>query len=163
MSLGHQPVLPAEVLGLLAPRPGGRYLDATFGGGGHTRLLPAAAPGTTVTALDRDPDAQLRAEPLRAEFGDRFTLLDRDFGRLADVTATCFDGILFDLGVSSFQLDAGDRGFSFRQDAPADMRMDPRTGVSAARWLETATEEMLVRAIRDCGRSEEHTSELQSH
>jgi 16S rRNA (cytosine1402-N4)-methyltransferase len=151
MTRGHQPVLPAEVLGLLAPRAGGHYLDATFGGGGHTRLLLEAAPGTTVTALDRDPDAQLRAEPLRAEFGDRFTLLDRDFGRLGDVAATGFDGILFDLGVSSFQLDAGDRGFSFRQDAPADMRMDPRTGAPAARWLETATEEMLVRAIRDYG------------
>jgi 16S rRNA (cytosine1402-N4)-methyltransferase len=152
MSLsGHQPVLMREVRGLLAPRTGGRYLDCTFGGGGHTRELLAAAPDVNVIALDRDPAAQVRAEPLRTEFEGRFALLDLDFGRLAGIPTANFDGILFDLGVSSFQFDDAERGFSFRTDAPADMRMDPRAGVPVARWIETATEEMLVRAIRDYG------------
>lgn len=151
MSLGHQPVLLRETLALLAPQPGARFLDCTFGGGGHTRALLEAAPGVNVTALDRDPAAGERAAALAAQFPGRLHFIDRDFGRLAEIPPAAFDGILFDLGVSSFQLDEPARGFSFRADSPLDLRMDPRQGMPAWQWLETATEEMMVRAIRDWG------------
>jgi 16S rRNA (cytosine1402-N4)-methyltransferase len=148
---GHQPVLLREVMGFLSPVSGGRYLDCTFGGGGHSRAILEAADDVEVVALDKDPEAVVRAEELSAAFPGKFTLKVLNFADLASVARVGFDGILFDFGLSSFQIDDPERGFSFRTDGPADMRMDPRTGVPASQWLETATEEILVGAIRDMG------------
>ncbi len=150
-SSGHVPVLLAEALELLAPRAGAKILDGTFGGGGHTRALLEAAEGVIVVALDRDPAAIERSAVLKAEFGDRFRIHQINFGDLGDLDETGFDGILFDFGLSSFQLDTAERGFSFRSDAPADMRMNPDAGLSAAEFLETADEESLIRAVRNYG------------
>ena len=148
---GHKPVLLNEVLEFFAPKPGARFLDCTFGGGGHTQALLDSAADVSVIGLDRDPQAQDRALELSSKYANRFQLIDLNFGDLDTHPNRDFDGILFDLGVSSFQLDDKERGFSFRSDAPADMRMDPRRGVSASEWLETASEAMLVLAIRDYG------------
>ncbi len=147
---GHYSVLRHECLSLLAPAPGRRYVDATFGGGGHTRLLLDA--GASVIAYDRDPAALARADGLVSHFGaDRLRLISQDFSALATAEEGNFDGVLFDLGLSSFQLDEADRGFSFRLDAPADMRMDPRQGIPASQWLETVDEATLVEAVRNYG------------
>jgi 16S rRNA (cytosine1402-N4)-methyltransferase len=148
---GHVPVLFNETLELLAPRAGTKLLDGTFGGGGHTRALLSAAEDVTLVAIDRDPDAVERAKLVTDEFGERFRFYPMNFGDLADLDETGFDGILFDFGLSSFQLDQTERGFSFRFDAPVDMRMNPQAGISAADFLETSDEEGLVRAVRNYG------------
>ena len=138
-SAGHQPVLLAETLAFLAPRSGGRYLDGTFGGGGHTRaILDASAPDGFVLALDADRAAMTRAEALRAEpgIGPRLVPVQTNFERLADTAIEVgfapLDGALLDLGLSSFQLDEPARGFAFRFDGPLDMRFDPTGGRPAA-------------------------------
>ncbi len=147
---GHVPVLADETLSLLDPQDGGLYLDCTFGGGGHARLILEAAE-TTVVALDQDPQAEARAAALKAEFGDRFRFRRMNFENLEELEDGPFDGILFDFGVSSFQLDQLDRGFSFRGEAPLDMRMNPQTGPSAAEWLASADRRELIQAIRVYG------------
>lgn len=153
----HHPVMLKEVLaameGALALRPGEvpRFLDGTFGGGGHTRGLLGLDARAEVWALDRDPAAGERAQRLAKEVGERFRFVDMNFADLETLEASGFTGAVFDLGLSSFHVEEGERGFSFRQDAPLDMRMDPRHGQSAAEFLETAPEEDLVRAIRDYG------------
>lgn len=151
---GHVPVLLAETLELLAPSAGDeaiRILDGTFGGGGHTRALLESSDRVSVFAVDRDPAARPRADALKAVFGERFRFDQRNFGDLDSLEESGFQGVLFDFGLSSFQLDTEDRGFSFRYDAPADMRMNPEEGISAAEFLETADEEALIRAVRNYG------------
>ncbi|HKK18725.1 MAG TPA: 16S rRNA (cytosine(1402)-N(4))-methyltransferase RsmH [Opitutales bacterium] len=148
---GHEPVLLYEAIDLMQLRPGTKLLDGTFGGGGHSRAFLEAAKELTVVAIDRDPEALERAEALKSEFGDRFRIFHLNFGDLNKLGETGFHGVFFDFGLSSFQLDAAERGFSFRADAPVDMRMDPQSGRSAADFLETAEEEALVRAVRNYG------------
>ncbi len=130
----HVPVLLAEALDALAVKPGGRYLDGTFGAGGYTRALLERDPTLQVLALDRDPTAILGGFDLVEQAGGRLKLVEAEFGDLADVaTARGFaplDGIVLDIGVSSRQIDDAERGFSFRHDGPLDMRMAAGPGAA---------------------------------
>jgi len=150
---GHIPVLLEEAVAALAIRPEGVYLDATFGRGGHSRrILDSLGPRGRLVALDRDPDAQA----LAASWGDpRFRFHRRWFSQApAALDAEGIDrvdGALFDLGVSSPQIDEAVRGFSLRADGPLDMRMDPSREPSAAQWLATVSERDLRGVIADYG------------
>ena len=144
----HEPVLAREAIEALAIRPEGTYVDGTFGRGGHSRLiLERLGPRGRLIALDRDPQA---AEAARAISDARFTFFKARFSDLSMVAAGV-QGMLFDLGVSSPQLEDPARGFSFRRDGPLDMRMDPEAGMSAAEWLATAEEQQIRGVIRDYG------------
>ena len=143
----HLPVLFAQVMDALRIREDGVYLDGTFGRGGHARgVLQQLGTKGRLLLMDKDPEAIAKAE---ADFGGdpRVAIRRGSFADLAawNETESGLDGVLFDLGVSSPQLDEARRGFSFRNDGPLDMRMDPDAGVSAADWLATADE----RAIAD--------------
>lgn len=148
----HEPVMLAEVLAVLAPRPGGLYVDGTLGAGGHAAaVLAASAPGGRLLGLDRDPLALDLAGARLAEFGERVVLKRESFDRMGEAMREmgweAADGILLDLGVSSMQLDQAGRGFSFRADAPLDMRMGPE-GASAADLLAQADERELARLLK---------------
>jgi 16S rRNA (cytosine1402-N4)-methyltransferase len=152
----HAPVLLVEALEGLNVQPAGRYFDATFGRGGHTAaLLAKLGPAGAVVAFDRDPEA-IRAGRERFGAERRLTLVRGPFGRMTELLAAAgqrpgFDGMLFDLGVSSPQLDDAARGFSFLHDGPLDMRMDNETGITAAAWLARAPEHEIATVIREYG------------
>ncbi len=150
----HVPVLLAEVVEILRPRPGGVYVDATLGAGGHAAAILAAADGTRVVALDRDPEAIALARERLAAFGGRLVTVE---GRHEEIAAHLdrlgiarVDGILADLGVSSMQLDTPERGFSFRTDGPLDMRMSGQ-GPTAADLVGTLSGGELARIFREYG------------
>ncbi len=153
MEEGHVPVMPAEVLATLAPAPGSLQIDATVGGGGHTeRILEATSPDGRLLGLDADQLAIERVGQRLARFGDRLVLRQANFRELADVAPDAgfgaVDGMLFDLGLSSFQLADTDRGFGFRAGGPLDMRFDTTRGVPARELLATRSADELAALFR---------------
>ncbi len=152
-SFSHQPVMLAEVLAALSPKDGGIYLDATFGGGGYAAAALEAA-ACTLWAIDRDPDAIARGAALAARYPGRLHLIHGGFGDLLALLSahgvSSLDGVMLDLGVSSFQIDDPARGFSFRADGPLDMRMD-RSGPTAADLVATLSERDLADTLFQFG------------
>ena len=149
----HQPVMVTEVLAALKPVPGGFYADGTVGGGGHAAaILAASSPSGWLFGCDRDGDAVEAARVRLAEFGGRFEIRQDNLANLAEwVPGAVCDGVLLDLGVSSHQLETGERGFSFQRDGPLDMRMDQRQPLTAAELVNTAPAEMLAKLFWEFG------------
>jgi 16S rRNA (cytosine1402-N4)-methyltransferase len=160
---GHIPVMLAEVVDNLAPRDGGVYLDGTFGGGGYARAILERA-NCTLWAIDRDPEAIARGASLAERFPGRLHLLHGTFGEMGGLLGEAgvprLDGVVLDLGVSSFQLDDPGRGFSFRHDGPLDMRMG-KQGTSAADLVNTLAERELADVLYELG--EERASRRIAH
>ena len=153
MSEYHEPVLLEEVVAFLAPTPNGVIVDATFGGGGHARALADRIADHTVVGIDRDPEARANAddiEVLEGDFGNLDRLLDR--AGITDIS-----GALFDLGISSHQVDEPGRGFSFHSQGPLDMRMDPGQDLTAADVVNGYPEPDLARIIRTYGEEQQAT------
>jgi 16S rRNA (cytosine1402-N4)-methyltransferase len=151
----HLSVMPEEVLHWLNPQPDGIYLDGTIGGGGHAKLILDTAPGCRLIGLDRDPAALRQATTVLAPYGERVSLQQATFDQAGQVLRQLgielLDGMLLDLGVSSHQLDTPERGFSFRHDAPLDMRMNPQVGQTAADVVNGFEEAELARIFFEYG------------
>jgi len=152
----HEPVMVHEVVELLTGTPGGVLLDVTIGGGGHAGALLAASNTHRLIGLDRDPEAVLAARSALSRFGARALVVHERFDRLIEVLAELapgepVSGVLFDLGVSSRQFDEPERGFSYRFDAPLDMRMDPGEGSTAADIVNSWSEGELAELFADNG------------
>ena len=155
----HVPVLASEVVELFASLGAGVVVDATLGGGGHAEAILAAAPQLRILGIDRDPEARAAAIARLSAYDDRVQVVSATFADLSEVirdsAAFLHDeevvGVLMDLGVSSHQLDETSRGFSFRADAPLDMRMDPTKGETAAEFLGHVDQHQLAKLLRDNG------------
>ncbi len=161
MSEGHIPVLLGEVLKVIAPRDGAHYIDGTFGGGGYSRALLDTAK-CRVLGIDRDPDAIARGQAMVQHYGGRLTLVQGEFSNMDALLAAAgepdTDGVVLDIGVSSFQFDQPERGFSFREDGPLDMRMS-KSGPSAADVVNTVDETELANIIFQYG-EERHSRRI---
>jgi 16S rRNA (cytosine1402-N4)-methyltransferase len=145
----HTTVLLNEAVDALFTKPDGHYIDATFGRGGHSRLiLSRLGPQGRLTAFDKDPDAVSEASRINDA---RFSIRHEGFANLRELPPGSAAGVLMDLGVSSPQIDNPARGFSFRNDGPLDMRMDSTRGESVAEWLATAEQQQIAEVIRDYG------------
>ena len=159
----HQSVLLADTLAVLTPSDREVYCDCTLGGGGHTEAVLEAAPGCRVVGIDRDLEALEAARGRLARFGDRVTFVHGAFGdlaaHLAEVGQPQVHGILADLGVSSWQLDAPQRGFSFSRQGPLDMRMDPTRGATALELIASLDAESLANVIFELG-EERHSRRI---
>ncbi|WP_101524165.1 16S rRNA (cytosine(1402)-N(4))-methyltransferase RsmH [Nocardioides houyundeii] len=154
----HVPVMLDRVVALLAPaleRDGAVLVDCTLGLGGHSEAVLQRFDHVRVIGIDRDPQALELASSRLAGFGDRFTPVHAVYDEIADVVAeqglSSVDAVLFDLGVSSMQLDVRERGFAYAEDAPLDMRMDGTTGITAAEVLNTYSAQELTRVLREYG------------
>ena len=143
----HIPVLLNDVLNALGDIRGMRIVDCTFGAGGYSRAFLSC--GADVVAFDRDPNVQADAKELAQEYGNRFRFIPETFSHITDLEET-FDAIVFDLGISSMQIDVASRGFSFRVDAPLDMRMSA-TGMTAAELIQSLPVDEIARILRDYG------------
>lgn len=156
MDFVHKPVLLEETLNYWASQPHGIYIDGTVGGGGHSAALLQQLPQAQLIGIDQDDEALAAAENKLMPFGSRVRLVKENFAHIAQVAAMLalpeIDGILLDIGVSSYQLDCSERGFSYMQDAPLDMRMDRHgSGPTAAHLVNTLTEEELANIIYQYG------------
>lgn len=156
MNFAHTSVLIQESMGLLKPRPGERYLDGTLGGGGHAEeILLRSSPDGRVLGLDWDEDAVTAAGQRLSRFGERLTIRRANFDQAKDILTAInwsrVDGVLLDLGVSSHQFDAAERGFSFQASAPLDMRMDRRQKLTALEIVNSFPEAQIAKIISDYG------------